>query len=48
VRAPGANPVEYLCRELKEQIAACLERLIRALDASVRSYFERLGPREAI
>jgi transposase len=47
-RAPEANPTQDLWRELKEQIAACLERSIGALVASARRYFERLGPMEAL
>ena len=46
-RSPQANPVQDLWRELKEQVAACLEaacleRPLGALQASCRRYFDRL------
>lgn len=47
-RTPEANPVEDLWRELKRQIAACLERSLEALLASARRYFDRLTPAEAL
>lgn len=47
-RTPEANPVEDLWRELKRQIAACLERSLGALLASARRYFDRLTPAEAL
>lgn len=47
-RSPEANPVEDLWRELKEQVAACLERSLGALVASCRRYFDRLSPEQAL
>lgn len=47
-RAPEANPMEDLWRELKAQVAACLERSLDALRASCRRYFEALSPEEAL
>lgn len=47
-RSPQVNPVEDLWRELKEQVAACLERSLGALLASCRRYFEALSPRDAL
>ena len=47
-RSPEVNPVEDLWRELKKQVAACLERSLGALVASCRKYFDRLSPRQAL
>lgn len=47
-RSPQANPVEDLWRELKEQVAACLERTLGALQASCRRYFDRLTREQAL
>ena len=47
-RSPQANPVEDLWRELKEQVAACLERSLGALLASCRRYFNRLTREQAL
>lgn len=47
-RSPEANPVEDLWRELKKQVAACLERTLGALVASCRRYFDRLSPEQAL
>jgi len=47
-RSPQANPVEDLWRELKEQVAACLERSLGALLASCRRYFDRLTREQAL
>ena len=47
-RSPEVNPMEDLWRELKEQIAACLERCLGALLASCRWYFEALSPKQAL
>ncbi len=47
-RAPEANPMEDLWRELKEQVAACLERSLDALRESCRQYFETLSPQQAL
>jgi Transposase and inactivated derivatives len=48
VRSPEANPMEDLWRELKEQVAACLERSLDALLESCRRYFEALSPKQAL
>jgi transposase len=48
VRSPEANPMEDLWRELKEQVAACLERSLEALLESCRQYFEALSPKQAL
>lgn len=47
-RSPQANPVEDLWRELKKQVAACLERSLGALLASCRRYFDRLTREQAL
>lgn len=47
-RAPEANPMEDLWRELKEQVAACLERSLDALRESCRRYFQNLSPQQAL
>ncbi|PEN04479.1 hypothetical protein CRI93_14960 [Longimonas halophila] len=47
-RAPEANPMEDLWRELKEQVAACLERSLEALRESCRQYFQTLSPQQAL
>jgi transposase len=47
-RAPRVNPMEDLWRELKEQVAACLERSLGALLSSCRRYFETLSSRQAL
>jgi transposase len=47
-RSPEVNPMEDLWRELKEQVAACLERSLGALLASCRRYFEALSPQQAL
>jgi transposase len=47
-RSPEVNPVEDLWRELKKQVAACLERSLGALVASCRRYFDRLSPEQAL
>lgn len=47
-RSPEANPVEDLWRELKEQVAACLERSLDTLRAQCERYFETLTPRQAL
>jgi transposase len=48
VRSPEANPMEDLWRELKEQVAACLERSLDALLESCREYFEALSPEQSL
>jgi len=47
-RSPEVNPVEDLWRELKKQVAACLERSLGTLVASCRRYFDRLSPEQAL
>ena len=47
-RSPEANPMEDLWRELKEQVAVCLERSLDALMAGCRQYFEALSPEQAL
>ena len=47
-RSPEVNPMEDLWRELKEQIAASLERSLGTLLASCRGYFEALSPKQAL
>ena len=47
-RAPEANPMEDLWRELKEQVAVCLERSLDALRESCRRYFQNLSPQQAL
>lgn len=48
VRSPEANPMEDLWRELKEQVAACLERSLNALLESCHEYFEALSPKQTL
>jgi Transposase and inactivated derivatives len=48
VRSPEANPMEDLWRELKEQVAACLERSLDALLESCQKYFEALSPEQSL
>jgi len=48
VRSPETNPMEDLWRELKEQVAACLERSLDALLESCHEYFEALSPKQAL
>ena len=43
VRSPETNPMEDLWRELKEQVAACLERSLEALLESCQQYFDDLS-----
>jgi len=43
VRSPETNPMEDLWRELKEQVAACLERSLEALLESCQQYFDELS-----
>lgn len=47
-RSPRANPMEDLWRELKEQVAACLERSLDALLDSCKEYFGALSPRQTL
>jgi hypothetical protein len=48
VRSPETNPMEDLWRELKEQVAACLERSLDALLESCHEYFEALSSKQAL
>ena len=43
VRSSETNPMEDLWRELKEQVAACLERSLEALLESCQQYFDDLS-----
>ena len=43
VTSPETNPMENLWRELKEQVAACLERSLEALLESCQQYFDDLS-----
>ena len=47
-RSPEVNPMEDLWRELKEQVAACLELSLDALRESCRRYFQNLSPQQAL
>ena len=47
-RAPEANLMEDLWRELCKQVAACLERSLDALRESCRQYFQNLSPQQAL
>jgi len=47
-RGPETNPMEDLWRELKEQVAACLERSLDRLLESCHRYFEALSPKQAL
>ncbi len=48
VRSPEANPMEDLWRELKEQVAACLERSLDTLLESCQEYFEALSSEQSL
>jgi len=48
VRSPEANPMEDLWRELKEQVAACLERSLDTLLESARQYLAHLSGKQAL
>ena len=48
VRSPETNPMEDLWRELREQVAACLERSLDALLESCQEYFEALSQKQAL
>jgi len=47
-RAPEANPMEDLWRELKNKMAANLNRSLEVLKAACQRFFERLSPDEAL
>lgn len=48
VRSPDTNPMEDLWRELKKQVAACLERSLDVLLESCQEYFEALSQKQAL
>ena len=48
VRSPDANPMEDLWRELKEQVAACLERSLDTLLESAQQYLSKLSGNQAL
>lgn len=48
VRSPDANPMEDLWRELKEQVAACLERSLDTLLESAKQYLANLSGKQAL
>lgn len=47
-RSPETNPVEDLWRQLKETVAANLERSLDALKEACRRFFDELAPEEAL
>ena len=47
-RSPEDNPIEDLWRELKNVIAANLERELEALKAACRTFFDNLSPEQAL
>ena len=47
-RSPEDNPVEDLWRELKNVVAANLERSLEALKAACRTFFDNLSPKQAL
>jgi transposase len=48
VRSPETNPMEDLWRELKEQVAACLERSLDTLLESAQQYLSNLSGNQAL
>jgi len=48
VRSPETNPMEDLWRELKEQVAACLERSLDTLLESAQQYLDNLSGKQAL
>ena len=48
VRSPDTNPMEDLWRELKEQVAACLERSLDTLLESAKQYLANLSGKQAL
>jgi len=48
VRSPDTNPMEDLWRELKEQVAACLERSLDTLLESAQQYLGNLSGKQAL
>lgn len=47
-RSPEDNPIEDIWRELKNVIAANLERRLEALKAACRTFFDNLSPEQAL
>ena len=47
-RAPEANPMEDLWRELKNKVAANLNRSLETLKAACQRFFDRLSPGETL
>ena len=47
-RSPETNPVEDLWRNLKNAVAANLERSLAALKEACRQFFDELAPEEAL
>jgi transposase len=48
VRSPETNPMEDIWRELKEQVAACLERSLETLLESAQKYLGILSGKQAL
>ncbi|WP_259197259.1 IS630 family transposase [Salinibacter ruber] len=48
VRSPDTNPMEDLWRELKERVAACLERSLDTLLESAKQYLANLSGKQAL
>ncbi len=48
VRSPETNPMEDLWRELKERVAACLERSLDRLLESAQQYLDNLSGKQAL
>lgn len=48
VRSPETNPMEDLWRELKEQVAACLERSLDTLLESAKQYLDNVSGKQAL
>lgn len=48
VRSPETNPMEDLWRELKEQVAACLERSLDTLLESAKQYLDNISGKQAL
>ncbi|WP_103016641.1 transposase [Salinibacter ruber] len=46
--SPDTNPMEDLWRELKEQVAACLERSLDTLLESAKQYLANLSGKQAL
>ena len=48
VRSPETNPMEDIWRELKERVAACLERSLDTLLESAQTYLRNLSGKQAL